>query len=73
MKRKLYYTIEKEVDDTGESLTGNKLITVYEMVNNAPKKFASIDTVNDRNSKSEIQEYLNDNGFGDESFEFILL
>lgn len=73
MKRKIYYTIEKEVDDTNESLTGNKLITVYKIVNNAPQKFFSIDTVNDRNSKTEIQDYLNDNGLGDEDFEFILL
>lgn len=73
MKKKLYFTIEKEVDSTGESLTGNKTITVYEMINNAPKQFCSIDSTNDADSKKEIQNYLHDNGFGDDEFEFILL
>ena len=73
MKKKLYYTVEKEVDTTGESLTGNKNIIVYEMVNNEPKKFFDVDCSNDDKSESEIQDYLEDNGYGDDEFELILL
>ena len=73
MKKKLYFTVEREISEDGESLNGNKTIAVYEMVNNEPKEFTSIDTTNDKNSKKEIQNYLNDNGFGDDEFELILL
>jgi len=73
MKKKIYYTIEKETDNTGESLTGNKNITVYEILDNEPKQLFSIDTDNKINSKEAIQEYLDDNGMGDDEFEMILL
>lgn len=74
MKKKLYYVVEKEV--TGENydfVTGNKLISVYEMINNEPIAFTTLDVQNEDNSQEKIQEYLNDNGHGDESFEFIQL
>lgn len=70
MKKLLYYVIEKELHDDGETLTGNKTITLYDMVDNKPKMFGLIDTTNDTNSLKEIQLYLNDNGHGDETFEF---
>ena len=73
MKKKIYYTIEKETDDTGESLTGNKNITVYEILDNEPKQLFTLDEDNGINSKKAIQAYLNDNGMGDDEFEMILL
>jgi hypothetical protein len=74
MKKELYYTIEKEVDDNGgdETLTGNKTITVYEMVNNEPKRFTEIFCGNEENSKEKINEYLKDNDYNDE-YQLILL
>lgn len=75
MKKKLYYVVEKELqgNDGFEETTGNKTITVYEMVNNEPKLFATIDAVNEDRSGKKIEEYLEDNGHGDESFELIQL
>lgn len=72
MKKKLYYTVEKEIEDN-EFLTGLKNVTVYEIINNEPKKFFSLDLSLEDNSKDEIQDYLDDNGYGDDEFEFILL
>lgn len=75
MKKKLYYVVEKELqgNDGFEETTGHKTITVYEMINNEPKKFTDIDATNNENSKKAIQEYLDDNGCGDDEFEFIQL
>ncbi len=72
MKKKLYYTVEKEVE-ADDFLTGLKNVTVYEIINNEPKKFFSLDLSLEDNSKDEIQDYLDDNGYGDDEFEFILL
>ena len=75
MKKKLYYTVDKELQDVGEveETTGNKSVTVYEIENNIPKKFFDLDLVNEDSSEEAIQEYLDDNGFGDDEFEFIIL
>lgn len=73
MKKKLYFTVEKEIDSTGESLTGNKTVTVYEIVNNEPDQFCSLDLSNEDNTQKKIQEYLDDNGYGDDEFELIQL
>jgi hypothetical protein len=72
MKKKLYYTVEKEIED-GQFLTGNKEVMVYEIVNNEPKRFFSLDLSNEDDTREEIQDYLDDNGYGDDEFEFILL
>lgn len=71
--KKLYFTIEKEISSDNETLTGNKNITVYEIINNEPKQLCSIDCDVTRVSTDAIQEYLDDNGMGDDQFEFILL
>jgi len=68
MKKKLYFVVEKELDSTNKSLTGNNTIDVYEIIDNEPKKFASIDSVNSESSVDAIQDYLDDNGYGDEAF-----
>ena len=71
--KKLYYTIDKETNDVGtdlQELTGMKTVTVYEIIDNKPKMFTIIDCTNDCNSEEEIQNYLDDNGHGDETFLF---
>lgn len=73
MKKKIYYTVEKEIADDGETLTGNKDVTVYEILDNVPKCIFSLELTNDQNSKDEILDYLNDNGFGDDEFDIVLL
>jgi len=72
MKRKLYYVVEKELTQVGdiEETTGMKDILVYEMIKNEPKRFTQLDCSNEENSVTAIQNYLNDNGYGDEEFEF---
>lgn len=58
--KKLYYTIEKEVYNCGddEDLTGNKVIIVYDIVNNEPKKVTDLFCGNEENSKDIINKYL---------------
>lgn len=73
MKKKLYFTVEKEVYSDGESLTGNKTVQVYEIINNEIKKFFSLDLLNDDDTRAEILSYLDDNGFGDDEFDLINL
>ena len=74
--KKLYYTINKETNDVGggfQEVTGNKEVSVYEIIDNVPTLFFTLDLELSQNSEEEIQEYLDDNGFGDDTFEFIQL
>ena len=74
--KKLYYTVDKETSNVGDDLyevTGMKQITVYHMIDNEPKMFASIDCELTCESEVEIQNYLDDNGYEDETFELIKL
>lgn len=73
--RTLYYTVEKETHQVGEfeEITGYRMITVYEIENNVPTKFFSLETSNDENTEDAINDYLSDNGYGDETFELIIL
>ena len=73
--RKLYYTVEKETHQVGEfeETTGFKTVTVYDIENNIPTKFFELEISNDENTKEAINEYLSDNGYGDETFELIQL
>jgi hypothetical protein len=75
MKKKLYYTVQHERDNDGmfDTLTGMKTVSVYEMVDNAPKQLFELDLTNESDSQEEIQGYLNDNGMGDDEIELILL
>ena len=75
MKKKLYFTVVKEEqeNDDGVCLTGNKTITVYDMVDNRPKMFALIEGNNEDSSIELIQVYLDDNGYRDDEFKFVLL
>ena len=75
MKKKLYYVVHLELQDVGDShlTTGNKTIIVYDIIDNIPSNFCELDIDITYNSKEAIQDYLNDNGHGDETFEFIQL
>jgi hypothetical protein len=68
--KKLYYVVEKELNSDGEVefTTGNKNVTVYQIVDNQMVKFADIELQNDDNTVRSIYNYLDDNGHSDESF-----
>jgi hypothetical protein len=74
--KKLYYVIGVEMDfvnETEGSITGNRTIYVYDIVDNVYTSFATIHCETEDDSEEMIQDYLNDNGYGDDEFEFILL
>lgn len=73
MKKKLYYVVEKEISSDGESLNGIKTITVYEILDNVPKRLCDIEGSIEDKSIDLIQDYLDDNGMGDDEFEFVQL
>jgi hypothetical protein len=63
--RTFYYTIEKEIDenDGDETLTGNKTISLYEIIDNIPKPITSIYCGNEDNSKVLVNNYLIENDY----------
>jgi hypothetical protein len=71
--KKLYYTNEKEVSNDGETLNGLKTVDVYEIIDNVPTKLCQVDGSVEDKSSDLIQMYLDDNGMGDDDFEFIQL
>lgn len=73
MKKTLYFVVEKELEDIDGVGTTNGLkeINVYDMVNNKPEVFARLESTNDESSRDAINNYLNDNGYGE--FELIQL
>ena len=76
MVKKLFYIVDLElqhVDGEIQETTGWKTIRVYEIENNVPTKFCNLDIEISDNSEEAIQEYLDENGHGDETFEFIEL
>jgi hypothetical protein len=75
MNKIIYYTVEKETEigNEEEYITGNKTITIYEIIDNKPQQLFTVECGNEENSKDAIQNYLNDNGMGDDSFNMILL
>ncbi len=70
---KLYFVVEKEISSDGESLNGNKTVTVYEILDNVPKQLTTVEGEISDKSTDLIQNYLDDNGMGDDDFEFIQL
>jgi len=72
MKKKLYYVVEKETENVGgdfQEITGNKSVRVYEILAEEPTQFFSLDLSLNDNSEDEIQDWLDDNGYGDDEFE----
>jgi hypothetical protein len=75
MERILYYVVEPQIiylDGVVETM-GYKDVTVYTIEDNVPKKFLQLDCEDSRNSEIQIQEYLDDNGYGDETFTMVQL
>tara|TARA_R110002050_G_scaffold79261_12_gene169467 strand:- start:15189 stop:15416 length:228 start_codon:yes stop_codon:yes gene_type:complete len=75
MSTKLYYTVEKQTQtiDTIEECTGWKTIQVYEIVNDIPKIWFDIEARNDDYTNVQIQNWLDNNGFGDREYDMIWL
>lgn len=78
--KNLYYTIEKETQniDGIEECTGHKTIRVYSISHKKVDGFVmekefDVECLNEDNSEEAIQDYLDDNGMGDEEFKLILL
>jgi hypothetical protein len=75
--KQLYYTITKETQMVGdvEECTGWKNITLYEIRDNQPKLLAEISAHGESpfSSEEEIQAWLDENGYGDEDFNFTQL
>ncbi len=75
MKKTFYYTVQKETESIGdgvEETTGYKNISVYDIVDNVPKKILDTDVENSVNSIEEIKDSLDEDEFGDD-FELVLL
>jgi hypothetical protein len=77
MKKKLYYTVEKQLQDVGDDIkeaTGWKTISLYEITDNEPKKLTDIEADCTDKTTTVIQEWLDENGYSDDNeFEFIEL
>jgi hypothetical protein len=75
MKKKLYYVVDRQFEDIDgfAEATGYKDVQVYEVLNGEIEKFCYLDLSNEDNTEEAINDYLNDNGFGDDEFELIQL
>jgi len=76
MKRKLYYTVDIEFYDGNVEMgpTGHKQVNVYEAIDNEIKPLVlGIDADLSDVSIEVIQNWLEDNGFGDVYYETIAL
>ena len=75
MEKILYYVVQPELEDIDgvAETNGFKYVTVYTIEENTPKEFFCINCVQSENSEEAIQEYLDDNGYGDETFKMIRL
>jgi hypothetical protein len=73
MKKKLFYVVDKELQgiDGFEEATGFKTISLYSAHDSDISPIGVInDVANEDSTKEAIQEYLDDNGMGDEEYEF---
>ncbi len=77
--KKIYYAVEKDLEEIDgkineyECVSGLKSIYLYQIDNNELQSIDNFETNIENISIDEIQNYLNDNGMGDEYFEFVLL
>ena len=73
--KKIYYTTEVEFHDGDYDLgpTGNKTIATYVVENGELVSFFTREVDLECISEEAIQDYLDDNGYGDNSYEFKLL
>lgn len=72
MKKQLYFTVQKQLltIEEREEPKYLKNITVYEIMSNKPKMLAEIEAHSDDDTIEEIQFWLDNNGYGDDEFEF---
>lgn len=63
--KKIYYTVYKQLDCTGESLNGVKDIYVYHIENGKIVKIGSFDCLNEENTVFRVESFLNENGYSD--------
>ena len=85
MKKKLYYVVIErleKIDDNDiiSETTGIRDMTVYDIAMNIPRIFCELECLQNEDypkgfltDEEEIQNYLDDNGYGDTEFEFIKL
>ena len=73
--KSLYFTVEKQTNiyDGVEECSGWKTISVYEILLDRPKLWFEIEAKNEDSSKDEIQNWLDENGFGNREYEFVRL
>lgn len=72
MKKTIYFTSTLEINDDG-ILTEMRIVNVYDIIFNIPELLVILEMTVLSEVQIEIQNYLNDNGHGDEDFEFIKL
>lgn len=73
--KSLYFTVEKQTNtyDGVEECVGWKTISVYEILLDRPKLWFEIEAKNEDSSEGVIQDWLDENGFGDRDYEFVRL
>lgn len=72
--RNLFYVVSEDTYEDG-SFNGLQTTVVYDIVENFPKEFCSIEANTDSpyTFEEEIQEWLDNNGYEDEQFNFYRL
>lgn len=75
MKKTLYYVVTPQLEDIDGIWENNgmKDITTYSIVNGGLEKQFDIECTIEDTSEDEIEDYLIDNGMGDDEFELIQL
>lgn len=71
----IYYTVDVEFHSHDFELgpTGLKMVNIYTVENGKVVKMADIECDLSDSSEDKIENYLDDNGFEEEDFEFVLL
>jgi hypothetical protein len=78
MNKTFYYTVELLTQPSPyfsdyDELTGDKIITIYEIIDNIPTELACFDVWNENNSEEEVSVWLDENGYFREEFKLIKL
>ena len=73
--KNIYYTTDIEFHDDDMELgpTGNKTVNVYHIEKGEIKLWVSLECELSDISEYLIKEFLDDNGYGDETYQFINL
>jgi len=70
--KKLYFIVQFQLDDVDgfKESNGWKTITVYSIADNVPVHEFEVEIACSENSIEAIQGYLDDNGMGDDTYQF---